>query len=340
MRFSLSQMTMAAIAAAAMAATPALAQRFTPPSFDPDRPGVWKTNLEKKSVDFSEIFSGGVPRDGIPPIYDPLNVSIAEAEEFLDDTAPVISVKVNGEARAYPLGVLMRHEIVNDELGGEPIAATFCPLCNSAVTFNRRVDDQVLTFGVSGFLRNSDLIMWDHETESWWQQFLGESIVGDMTGTLLDIIPTRVEGFAVFKERFPDGTVNIGSDRFGGFNNAYLFNPYVGYDEGGAVNLFFGPDPEGIESRAYVVAVGDQAWTIDLLREQRRVEADDIVITWEPGQNAVMGAALIAENQDIGNVIVQRRTADGLVDVAHDTTFAFTFNAFHPEGTIHKLDGQ
>ena len=325
-----------ALAATVGLAAPAAAQRFLPPSFDPDRPGVWQTNLDKKSVDFSEIFSGGVPRDGIPPIYDPLNVSIEDAAGLLNDTAPVISVSVNGEARAYPLGVLMRHEIVNDELGGEPIAATFCPLCNSAVTFNRRVGDQVLTFGVSGFLRNSDLIMWDHETESWWQQFLGEAIVGDMTGTLLDIIPARVEGFAVFRERFPEGTVNIGSVRFGGFNDAYLFNPYVGYDQGGAVNLFFGPEPEGIDGRAYVVAVEDQAWSIDLLRAERRIEAGDLVITWEPGQNAVMGASRIADNQDIGNVVVQRQTADGLVDVAHDTTFAFTFSAFHPDGTIHQ----
>ena len=305
-------------------------------SFDPGNPGVWETDFAKHSVPFTEIISGGVPRDGIPPIDDPLTSQIADIEEFMTDSEPVISVQVNGKARAYPLGVLTRHEIVNDELGGVPIAVTYCPLCNSAVVFDRRVDGRVLDFGVSGNLRFSDLIMWDRQTQSWWQQFVGEAIVGEMTGTLLDVLPVRVEAFGIFKERFPEGTVNAGSERFG-FNRAYLQNPYAGYDQSPQPFLFFGELPQGIAPLAYVLAVGDQAWSIDLLRERLHVERDGLIITWSPGQNSVMNTQRISAGQDIGNVVVQRRNADGeLEDVVHDVTFAFSFNAFNPNGTLHQ----
>ena len=326
-------MALAAAVAVALAASTAEAQR----SFNPNNPGVWQTDFTKHSVPFDEIFSGGVPRDGIPPIDDPVTSQIAEVEGLIGDTEPVISVQVNGAARAYPLGVLMRHEIVNDELGGMPIAVTFCPLCNSAVVFDRRVNGRILDFGVSGNLRFSDLIMWDRQTQSWWQQFVGEAIVGEMTGTLLDILPVRVEAFAIFKERFPEGTVNTGSQRRGGFNRGYLQNPYAGYDQSPRPFLFVGDMPEGIAPLAYVVAVGDQAWAIDLLREQRTVEQDGLVINWTPGQNAVMNTRLISSGQDLGNVTVQRRNANGeLEDVVHDVTFAFSFNAFNPDGTLHQ----
>ena len=330
---TLGKVAMAAAVASLLAVGTAQAQRSFNPATDS---GIWTTDFTKHSIDYSEIFSGGVPRDGIPPIDDPIEMTIAEADELLNDTAPVISISLNGEARAYPLGVLMRHEIVNDELGGVPISVTFCPLCNSAVVFDRRVGDQVLDFGVSGNLRHSDLIMWDRQTQSWWQQFLGEAIVGEMTGTLLEIIPVRVEGFAVFKERFPDGTVNAGSQSAGGFSQGYLYNPYANYDKSSRPFLFAGELPEDIPPLAYVVAVDDQAWSIDMLQREGRVESGDLLITWEPGQNSVMGASQIADNRDIGNVVVQRLVDGEWVDAVHDVTFAFSFNAFRPDGTLHQ----
>ncbi len=312
----------------------AVAQR----SFDPEKRGrFWpNTDFSRHSVPYEEIFVSGVARDGIPPIDDPVTTPLAEARDLFGDTEPVISVQVNGEARAYPLGVLMRHEIVNDELGAVPIAVTYCPLCNSAVVFDRRVGDAVLDFGVSGNLRHSDLIMWDRQTESWWQQFVGEGIVGEHTGTLLDILPVRVEAYGIFKERFPDGTVNTGSERFGGFNPAYRRTAYPGYDTQAAPPLFFGELPQCIAPLAYVVAVGNQAWSLDLLREQGKIAAGDLVLSWTPGQNATMNAEFITAGQDIGNVVVQRRVDGVLQDAVHDVTYAFSFNAFHPDGTLHR----
>ncbi|MCZ6605498.1 MAG: DUF3179 domain-containing protein [Alphaproteobacteria bacterium] len=319
---------------------PAEAQRH----FDPEQGGsLWpNTDFETHSVPFEEIFSGGVPRDGIPPIDDPMTDTISAVSEIFEDTEPVVTVAIGGEARAYPLGILTRHEIVNDELGGVPITVTFCPLCNSAVVFDRRVGDQVLDFGVSGMLRNSDLIMWDRQTESWWQQFLGEGIVGEMTGVQLTMLPVRVESFARFVERYPQGTVNVGSTSFGGFNVAYLRNPYVGYDQAekdpasqDRPFLFFGDLPEEVAPLTYVVAVGEEAWTIDALRDAKRVEHNGLVLTWEPGQNSVMDAGLIREGHDLGNVTVQRKEGGTMTDVVHDVTFAFAFNAFRPDGVIY-----
>ncbi len=298
-------------------------------------PAFWKlewpqTDFSKHSVPFDEIFSGGVPKDGIPPIYDPQFGPIAEVDRLYEGTEPVISVAIDGKARAYPLGILMTHEIVNDELAGKPIAVTYCPLCNSAIVFDRNVDGDILTFGVSGKLRNSDLVMWDHETQSWWQQFTGEGIVGENTGTQLTMLPVRVESFDRFKARFPEGEV-LKSPRGGPG-----FNPYAGYDTSSRPFLYRGSFPEGIRPLEYVVAVEDEAWSIELLRKEKKVETDDLVIVWESGQNAAMDRRNISDGRDIGNVTVQRKQDGKLVDAVHDVTFAFSFHAFNPDGTIHK----
>ena len=114
----------------------------------------------------------------------------------LADTEPVVRRIINGKARAYPLRILTWHEIVNDELGGVPVAVTYCPLCNSAIIFDRRLDGKVLDFGTTGKLRHSDMVMYDRQTKNWWQQFLGQGIVGEMTGKRLKTIPARLESFA------------------------------------------------------------------------------------------------------------------------------------------------
>ena len=123
------------------------------------------------------------------PIDNPTFVEIKDADEWLEALEPVISFELNGDARAYPLQILMWHEIVNDTVGGTPVSVTFCPLCNSAIVFDRNFNDLVLTFGTSGMLRNSDLIMWDRQTETWWQQLTGEGIIGQLAGHKLTFIP-------------------------------------------------------------------------------------------------------------------------------------------------------
>ena len=146
----------------------------------------------------------------------------------MKDEEPVMSLELNGEVKAYPLSILIWHEIVNDEVGGIPVSVTYCPLCNSAIVFDRRVEGEVLDFGTTGLLRKSDLVMWDRQTFSWWQQITGEAIVGDFTGTRLELIPAPVVSWAEFVAAFPEGKV---LSRDTGFARDYDFAPYAGYDD-------------------------------------------------------------------------------------------------------------
>ena len=166
----------------------------------------WKTDFTKSTVDLDDVISGGVPRDGIPPIDIP-RFQPVDSVYHLSDRSPVVAINIEGDARAYPLEVLTRHEIVNDVVGDLPIAVTFCPLCNSALVYDRRVDGETLRFGVSGNLLNSDLIMWDDVTESWWQQLTGYAIVGEYSGRRLEFVRSQMISFAVFRERYPLGKV-------------------------------------------------------------------------------------------------------------------------------------
>jgi Protein of unknown function (DUF3179) len=287
------------------------------------------TDFGRHSVPLDEIISGGPPRDGIPSIDYPEFVLASEAA--LPDQEPVIGLVVDGDARAYPLRILIWHEIVNDVVGGVPVAVTYCPLCNTGLVFDRRVHDRVLKFGTTGKLRHSDLVMYDRTTESWWQQFLGEAIVGELTGTQLAMLPARLESFAKFKQRAPDGWVQVP----GGATRAYGANPYAGYDSAPAPFLYHGLLPDGIPPLARVVRVGDEAWSLDLVRRKAPFEAGDLRFTWEPGQASALDAGTVAEGVDVGNVLVERRSADGWADAVYSVDFAFAFHAFYPEGVIH-----
>lgn len=298
--------------------------------------GEWpNTDFSNASVSLDEIMSGGPPRDGIPPIDKPRFAAVGAVTD-LSDTEPVIGVVHNGVAKAYPLRILIWHEIVNDEVGGLPVAVTFCPLCNAAMVFDRRVDARVLDFGTTGMLRNSDLVMYDRQTETWWQQFLGEAIVGDMNGTVLDVVPSRLESWERFRARAPDGLVLVPNNPN---MRAYGRNPYAGYDASVRPFLYDGETPEGVKPLERVVSLADrsQAWSLALLKAKGQVTlADGTVMTWEPGQNSALGDGWIPDGADVGNILVQRKSGGELQDVPYFIDFAFAFHAFHPDAAIHQ----
>lgn len=297
-----------------------------------------KNDFETHAVPLDEILSGGPSRDGIASLDDPPFNPFADVEPFLSPTEPVIGLVIGGEARAYPLRFLMYHEIANDTLGGVPVAVTYCPLCNAAIVFARTLRGQPVEFGTTGRLRNSDLVMYDRLTETWWQQFTGEAIVGELTGEVLEMLPSRLESFENFAARAPNGTV-MTPDGF----RRYGRNPYVFYDdpEGRPYPMFFdGPMPEGVPYMMRVVAVGGEAWSLPLLREKQRLEAEDLVLSWTGGQVSALDKGFITDGRDVGNVVVQRRGEDGsLADIPYDVTFAFVFFAFERDGVLHGLDG-
>lgn len=296
----------------------------------------WKTDFTKTTIKFNEILSGGPPKDGIPAIDKPIFKPIAEITD-LTDNEPVVSLTVAGTARAYPIRILIWHEIVNDTLSGLPITVTYCPLCNSAIVFDRRVGDRELDFGTTGKLRNSDLVMYDRATESWWQQFTGDAIVGTMVGQSLKMLPARLESYAQFKAREPQGDVLVPNNPK---MRNYGKNPYVGYDSAAKPFLYNGAMPEGISPMARVVAIRTKdltfAVTLALLREKRTLTQSGITLGWLEGQNSAIDTSDIAKGRDVGTVTASMAGSNGK-PIPYDVTFAFVFHAFHPE---HKIRTQ
>ncbi|MEX3008163.1 DUF3179 domain-containing protein [Hoeflea sp. TYP-13] len=296
----------------------------------------WSTDFSKHSVDYNEILSGGPPKDGIPSIDNPEFVAVAEMTD-LAELEPVIGLEIAGDARAYPLQILMWHEIVNDTVGGMPVTVTYCPLCNAALVFDRRVEGKADTFGTTGKLRNSDLVMYDRRTESWWQQFTGEAIAGEKTGTKLALVPSRLESWKNFKNRHPNGKVLIPNNPR---MRNYGANPYQGYDTLNRPFLFSGELPKDIHPMARVVVVRDKVEPIVVsmlkVREEGPLKRQGLTISWEIGQSSALDSGRIAAGRDVGNIIVQR----GGEDVPYDVTFAFVANAFLPGTQIEKAAGE
>ena len=292
--------------------------------------GAWPaTDFSRSSIDIHEIMSGGPPRDGIPAITGPEMIAVS-AETRLDPREAVMSLAMPGEApRAYPLRYLMWHEIVNDVVGGVPIAVTFCPLCNSGSIFDRRVGGRVLEFGVSGLLRYSNLVMFDRETDSLWQQFFGEAIVGELTGTRLTPLPALLESWESFAARNPDGLV---MDQPRGYARSYGQNPYTGYDSAAWPFLYRGdPPPDGIDAMARVIRIGDRAWPMARIAEAGTLTEAGYRIEWSAGQASALDTGRLGAGREVGNIRVFDAATGA--PVVHEIIFAFVFQAFEPEGT-------
>ncbi len=280
-----------------------------------------KTNFCIHSIDYNELLSGGPPPDGIPAIDNPGFVSIQEADEWLAGVEPVISFVVGEDARAYPLQILTWHEIVNDTVGDLPVVVTFCPLCNTALVFERpEIAGERLTFGTSGLLRKSDLVMYDRQTESFWQQFSGDAIVGDLTGTQLQFLPAGISSWEDFKTRFPDGIV---LSRETGFNRSYGRNPYPGYDNINNTPFAFAEEPNGdILPMTRVIGIIDVngppvSYLLSRLEEKRiindQVEGVPLAVFWKSGTASALDSSQIDLGRDVGSVGVFKADLDGQV---------------------------
>jgi len=182
--------------------------------------------LTNTSVPFEEILRGGPPRDGIPAILDPKFVAASEVN-FLLDTDLVVGLKIGETARAYPLRILVWHEIVNDTLDEQPVIVTYCPLCGTAMVFSRQISSRDLTFGVSGLLHNSDVLMYDHQTESLWSQLKMEAISGEFIGEKLQWISSAQMTWAAWRSRHPDTAV-LSTET--GLQRDYSKEAYAGYE--------------------------------------------------------------------------------------------------------------
>ncbi len=278
----------------------------------------FKTDFDKHTVSFDEIVSGGPPKDGIPAIDRPKFIGVQEADRWIDDREPVVLVELDGVAKAYPLQILIQHEIVNDVVGQTPVTVTYCPLCNTAISFDRRFDGLLLDFGTTGRLRHSDLIMYDRQTETWWQQAIGEGIVGEYAGRRLTFIPSPLISWSTFKENYPNGKV---LSRDTGFRRNYGKNPYQFYDRGrGPWPQFFSGRRDGrlpaMERVAAVEIDGESvAFAFSKLKKKRviteQVGDTPLVVFWAPGTASAVDNSNIAKGRDVGSTGVFDRRLEG-----------------------------
>jgi len=283
---------------------------------------TWKTDWSKAIIDLDELVSGGPARDGIPPIDSPTFEAVDEASQWLEDREPVVLLRLGEDVRAYPLRILTWHEIVNDTVNGVPVAITFCPLCNSAIAFDRRLDGEVLRFGTSGFLRNSDLVMWDDKTESLWQQLDGRGLVGDFAGRQLEFLPAAIVPWGELGQEFPQAQVLSRQTGFPLQEAAYGTNPYQFYDtrETPFDPFFEGePDPR-LPAMERVVAVtigdGDKAYPFSALAVERVVHdqlgGQDIVVFWGASDTASpLDDPDVTAGRAIGAATVWKPIVDG-----------------------------
>ncbi len=276
----------------------------------------WKTNWSKHSIAYSELLSGGPKRDGIPPIDKPKFTNINEAKKYIADKEPVIFVKINDEVKIYPIQILMWHEIVNDSISDKKISVTFCPLCNSAIVFNRILDEHEYDFGTSGLLRNSDLVMYDRQTQSLWQQFTGEAIVGDLLGKQLELLPSSLIGFKEVYENYPNAKV-LSKDT--GFNRDYGRNPYAGYDDINKTPFLFDKKSDSrLRAMQKVLTLSidgiDKAYTYDSIKKIKVYNDSelDLVLFYKKGTNAALDSSKISSSRDDGAYTVYNNNLDGV----------------------------
>ena len=318
------------------AQSPTLPAEATATVLDFRLEGWENTDFARHSVPFDEFLSGGPPKDGIPALDAPRFASVS-ATAFLESREPVIELTVDGETRAYPIQILIWHEIVNDELGGVPVAVTFCPLCNTAIAFDRRVDGRTLDFGTTGKLRHSDLVMYDRQTESWWQQFGGEALVGRYTGTRLERLPARIVAWADFARSHPGARVLT---RETGFDRAYGSNPYQGYDDIDSPPIFPVDEDDRLppkERLVYVERDGESvAVPYSVLARKRVIRvalgASELVVRWRGGVASALDTGEIASGRDVGAADV---TENGR-RVPFSEPFWFALAAFDPDVHIAR----
>jgi len=290
----------------------------------PDGPSALDTmqhaDFPDPLVPVGEILSGGPPPDGIPSIDDPVFLDVADHLDLLEVREPVVALEIDGDARAYPVRALIWHEIVNDTVGGVPVAVTYCPLCNSAVTYRREIRGVETTFGTSGRLFASALVMYDRATESLWTHFDGRAVVGVLTGEQLESIASPLLAWEDFRSTYPTGKV-LDFDNTG-FSRDYGRNPYAGYDDEGSFPfLFRGTVDDRAVAKQRVVGVSidgeSVAFALSYVSAGEANASNELVgevpvaILWKAGQASALDDGTISDGFDVGSVGVFDPHVDG-----------------------------
>ena len=278
-------------------------------SSDNLNPGVlqagWKTDFDKHVVPVSEIASGGPGKDGIPAIDRPKFAPVA-ATTFIKAGEPVLVVTIANQTHAYPYQIMIWHEIANDTVGGTPVAVTFCPLCGTGVAFDRSVGGQTTTFGTTGNLRNSDLVMYDRATETWWQQATGEGLVGTHAGDHLRFVSALTLSWDDVRRDYPQAVV---LQRDTGYTRRYGENPYPGYDDINSHPFLFSGKADGrLPAMTRVLGVRAdgraRAYPFQVLQAHGAINdsigAQPAVVLYKPGVRSALDTQALADGRPVG----------------------------------------
>ncbi|MEM9465899.1 MAG: DUF3179 domain-containing protein [Actinomycetota bacterium] len=289
-------------------------------------------------IPLDRIVSGGPPPDGIPPIDTP-KFQYAASLGWMSAVEPVVVLEINDDVRAYPVQLLAWHEIVNDTVGGVPVTVAYCPLCNSALAYDRRLGDRILDFGTSGELFNSSLVMYDRQTESLWTHFDSRAVVGHLAGQELTTYSVQMTSWEQFRDANPDAIV---LSRSTGFDRQYGRNPYLGYDNpDGPAYFFDGEVDPRLREKERVVVVRDPSGPAVVVPLEPIFDAGafefaahgrDLVAIVDPGVSSPLdgeyvdfgydqGAAAVYVNELDGRELELVRTDDGFTDVVSGLTF-------------------
>jgi hypothetical protein len=276
----------------------------------------------KYIVDPKKILSGGPPKDGIPSIDNPKYVSVDEADEWIADNELVLAIIYKGVKRVYPLQILVWHEIVNDEIAGDPLLITYCPLCGSGIAFVRTLAGEVVEFGTSGKLYNSNLVMYDRKTNTYWTQIGGQAIVGELTG--MKLVPVSIETvvWRDWKAAHPDSEV-LSQDT--GFIRAYGRDPYGSYYED---SLLFFPVEES-DNRIHPKTV---IFGIEVDGVYKAYREDDLKELGEI-EDTIGGVNVKVERDTAG--VVKITNLDTEAEIVKERDFWFAWYAFHPDTGLY-----
>jgi len=271
----------------------------------------------------SKLQSGGPPKDGIPSIDNPKFVSVDEADEWIKDNELVMGIEYKGTSRAYPLQIMVWHEIVNDEIAGDPILITWCPLCGSAIAYESTINGEEVEFGTSGKLYNSNLIMYDRKTDSYWTQIGGKAVIGELTGMQLTLVSIDTVPWRDWKKAHPESEV-LSQDT--GHTRAYGTDPYGGYYEEDF--LWFPVDNTDKRIHSKTVIFG-----IEVNGVFKAYKEDDLVSQLVI-EDTVNGVRLKLERTNEG--IVTITNLDSGEEVVKERDFWFAWYAFHPKTELYE----
>ena len=283
-------------------------------------------DLENSTIPVAKILSGGPPRDGIPSIDKPVFLS-ADKADYLKPEDRVLGFTFAGESRAYPIRILNWHEIVNDEIKGQSVAVTFCPLCGSGIVYKADIDSKPHKFGVSGLLYNSDVLLYDRETETLWSQILSKAVSGRLVDKKLEVIPSSHTSWQAWKEKHPD-TIVLSNKT--GFTRDYQRSPYGNYDSD--VSIYF---PVEFKSKKYHPK--ERVLGISLKGHHKVYPFAELAKTPGSRLNDIFAGEQLTVEFDAENRDGQIKDSSGKI-LPSVNTFWFAWYAFHPDTLIYKSE--